>query len=428
MDDQRFDDSIKNKVGDYEYPGFDPTALATLHHQLGAVSSIPWYSLYRTELLVGSGIALSTLIIILSQWFMSNNTTEILNEKIIALNTQQQEISKLQSEISFLKSTSPDTIRIIEIREQPSSTYTSLLYRIKLLEREAARKEIIVLDSGSESTPVVNDNFEYFKFNGNQVNPLVSVYQRSFSKRLIPREFDRESFHAVPDNSTFDAQYNAKKLSANTIRDLEKHYQQGIGIRIGPTVELAKGYYSEGKQGSIALTYGMLGDFILSPSFSIETGIKYSKRYYDISDNAVLMKLPLPDVDESLGTLQSAEIDSWMFELPIALKYRYPFSLTAHLLGSVGYSSLMYRHQIFEYSYAYPLAGDTFTLGSEYESNTASFYAGSFNITLGVSKRLKNSEILETSIFYQHGLGEKGIERINANFLGVRGVYWFTLR
>lgn len=48
---------------------------------------------------------------------------------------------------------------------------------------------------------------------------------------------------------------------------------------------------------------------------------------------------------------------------------------------------------------------------------------------MGFVYQLKNKKILETSIFYQYSLGDLGYEGIkNPSFLGIRGVYWFTIR
>jgi len=35
---------------------------------------------------------------------------------------------------------------------------------------------------------------------------------------------------------------------------------------------------------------------------------------------------------------------------------------------------------------------------------------------------------LETSLYYQQGLGEMGVESNGSNYLGIRGVYWFTVK
>lgn len=61
MDDSRFDKSIREKPGKYEAQGFDPAALASLHHQMAAISFTPWYATYRTGLLVGSATYWFTL-------------------------------------------------------------------------------------------------------------------------------------------------------------------------------------------------------------------------------------------------------------------------------------------------------------------------------------------------------------------------------
>lgn len=428
MDDQRFDDRIRNKVGDYEDPGFDPAALVALHHQMATVSVVPWYSLYRTELLVGSGILLSTVIILWSQWIINTNATEVINEKIVTLQAQQAEIDRLQNQISLLKNV-PDTIRIFEIREQPTD-YSSLLYRIRLLEAEAAKRN--VAGSSADSEIVSEGNNKSFSYDSKNIlyNGQASTtgpFGNSFSLKLSPRAIERESLHAESNSEMKQSWLPAQGLSSKTIRDIEKHYQRGIGIRVGPVVELVKGNYTVGESDA-SIAYGVLGDFIFSPSWSLEMGVKYTKRYYEISDNQELITYPLPGVDETIGTLKKAEIDSWMFEFPVALKYRYPLSMKTHIQSGLGYSALLYHQQIFEYDYSFTGGGDAVTLGSAYESNEVSFYPGSINLSIGIGRQLKNRKILETSLYYQYGLGKKGIEEINGNFLGIRGVYWFTIR
>ena len=430
MDDQRFDDSIKSKVGDYEDPGFDPAALAALHHQMAAVSVVPWYSLYRTELMVGSGIALSTLIILWSQWFMSTSTTETLNEKIIALQTQQAEIDKLQNQISALKSTPPDTIRIIEIREQPSSSYyTSLLYRIKMLESSANQNNTnkgVYNDSKTETKPDEQDSSSKIEFAWS-TNTSSDEGGYSFSSRLSPRTKEKESVHAVPGIETKVIQLNAQNLSAKTLRDLEKHYQKGVGIRLGPAVEISKGIYDVGN-GALNITGGVLADFILSPSISLETGAKFMKRVYQVTGNDLSKIIPVR-VDNNLGTLIDTDVDSWILEIPLSFKYRYPQSIKTHWLGGIGYTSLIYTKQLLEHGYHYQVDGNPdVSIVSSFEDTRLRMYPGTLNFSLGISNQLKNKKILETSIYYQQGLGKAGLERNTANFLGVRGVYWFTLR
>jgi len=215
-------------------------------------------------------------------------------------------------------------------------------------------------------------------------------------------------------------------LSARTIRDLEKHYRNGIGIRVGPSIEVSHGFYDAGNSRA-DLLFGLLGDFIVSPSLSIETGVKYTHRFYEITDASELPNVELPGVDTGLGPVVGADVDTWMAEFPINLKYRYPLSMKTHLLAGIGYSSILYTKQVFEYSYE--LTGDpSAQINTSHKIKQSTLYPGMLNFSLGVSKELRNKKILETSLYYQHGLSKLGAENAQANFLGVRGTYWFMLK
>jgi hypothetical protein len=426
MDDQRFDDNIKRKVGEFEDPGFDPADLAALHHQLRTVSAWPWYEQYRTELMLASGLALCTLIVVWSQWFMSSHVTESLKEKIMTLQGQQAEIDRLQQEVAALKNTPPDTMRIIEIRERPTSHYASLLHRIRSLESAMNSKVSKENTGGTKSKSdkaILSYNEEFAR------TPFAPgddpSYRSSFPARLWPKMQEQPSLRAEPDAEAEGMRSTAPDLSPKTLRDLEKHYQTGIGIRVGPVLEISRGFYEVGS-GKFDVTAGVLADFVLSPSLSLETGAKYVHRVYNVADKRLFL-VQWPGIDESLGTLESIDVDSWIFEIPVSLKYRYPVSVKSHWIASIGYSSLLYKSQVLEYEYemvSNPLA----TISSAYRNSHTKVYPGLLNFSLGVSKQLRNGKLVETSVYYQHGLGETGIEQSKPNFLGVRGVYWFTVK
>ncbi|MTI21037.1 hypothetical protein E1176_08395 [Fulvivirga sp. RKSG066] len=61
MDDKRFDDLIKGKLEGYESEAFDPSALADLRLRLAGSQALPWYVLYRTELLVAAAVVIICL-------------------------------------------------------------------------------------------------------------------------------------------------------------------------------------------------------------------------------------------------------------------------------------------------------------------------------------------------------------------------------
>jgi hypothetical protein len=159
----------------------------------------------------------------------------------------------------------------------------------------------------------------------------------------------------------------------------------------------------------------------------VETGLKYAHRFYEISSDDGLSDMQFPGTDENLGTLVNADVDSWILEIPLNIKYRYPISEKSHLIAGVGYSSLIYTKQILEYDYEFE-GNSSVKLSSSHEETNVEISPGAVNLLLGINHELKNRKNLETSIYYQHGLGNMGVENNKASFIGLRGVYWFTAR
>ena len=425
MDDNSFDNIIKGKVGEYEDPVFDASSLSAFHHRMATLGYMPWYSRYRTELTIGSGIVISTLLIIWSIWLFNSQASKALEKNNVFIEAQQEQISKLQDEINYLKSLPADTVHIIQFREQSAGINKFVLHRITELESTILKmkKDFEVNSMSAENFSTGADSLSANSMANTVFDPL---YTHSFTSRLVLAEKQRKSVRAIPKPMSMPEQ-TLKPFSAKTVRSLEKHYHNGIGIRLGPVLEFSKGFYGQGT-GGIDITGGLLGDFIVSPSFSLETGAKFIHRFYVISgDQVKTIHSKLPYVNADLAPVTVADIDSWMMEFPLNLKYRYPLSTTTHGLASLGYSSLIYTKQILEYSYDL----DGVPSGHITEPHTISAitrYAGSLNISLGLSKRLKNKEIIETSLYYQHGLGTAGVEKMRSNFLGIRGAYWFSIK
>jgi hypothetical protein len=418
MDDNHFDEHIRKKVAEYEEPGFDPAALADLHHRMAATDSVwPWYSRYRTELIVGTGLALCTLIILWSQWTLNSRESNLLNDNLSTSKNQDEQISRLQQEISYLKSQTPDTVKVIEVREQNSTLYALLLKRIASLEVALATYRMPTADKALASSNPLEADSEF--------NPPADSMMLT-STRLTPREMENKSLRTTWNPANTNVEARQRSLSVKSIRDIEDHYQKGIGIRVGPTLELSKGFYALGS-GRVDVAGGVLADFILSPSLSLETGGKYAHRVYSISDQPSIAGKTFPQVEGGLGTPKNVDIDSWILEVPANLKYRYPISLKRHWLTSVGYSSVLFTRQVLEYDYE--LSGNSSaSIYSAFKKDKLALYSGSLNFSLGLSNEDKRKNKLETSIYYQYGLGSIGAEKIQRNFLGIRSVYWFKVR
>ena len=428
MDDSRFDDIIKKKIGDHEEPGFDPAALAALHQQLPAINLSPWYFRYASQLWMSAGFLLSTVIIISMLWYKDNQSVNMLSEKIISFQEQANEITKLHDEIKYLKTIRHDTVRVVEIREQPSALYLSLLMQMEGLKAEL---ELYRTERLGDGVNTANENGNYLS-SANSAAELTAGnvephdLREGNLKRIIP--------HQPPDKKRTRASWTSKPvkgeathaLSAKTIRDIQKHYSKGIGIKIGPVAEPSRAVYAVGK-GSNTVGVGAMIDFILSPSISLETGVKYTHRFYEITNKNETTSIEFPGLDKSLGDLQRVDIDNRILDFPLNLKYRYPLTLKTQWVGAFGYSALLYLRQDFEYNHAWS-GGPKLSILSTYRRNGRDFYSGTLNFSLGLGHELKKKRIFETSIYYQMGLGSKGLEKTNASFIGLRGAYWFTVR
>lgn len=424
MDEHLFDDTIKKKVGEYDAPAFDPSALAALHHQMAAGKLVwPWYSRYRTDLMIGSMIILSTVVILSSHWFMTTESQEKLESQIRHLEAQVQHANASKTENNPLSFQSPDTIWNSEMLDRNSLPYRSLIMRIaeleKVVEELGARLNLQDEADGPE-IPFSNPDFD------NKYPATPNHRSSSLNHRVIPRQKEKESRRAQFTKDRLSATESEVKLSAATIRQIEKHYSKGIGMKLGPLVEFSYGRYQTGS-GNIDPAAGIAADFIFSSWLSLETGLKYIHRFYSITNSNDLNENALPYRDNSLGSLNRADIDSWIFEMPVNLKYRRPISLKSDWYIGAGYSSLLYTMQDVEYEYDFDNASAA-SINASHRQNSWSSHPGLLNLSLGTSRQLKNHKLFETSVYYQLGLGARGVEKIKGGFLGARGVYWFTIR
>lgn len=428
MDDQKFDDIIKGKLQNYEERGFDPSSLASLRHQMAAAPGTSGYQRYRHEIITGLAIAISTLLILGIQNYWNKKHSAELVEAIRASMKTSSPGAELQTDsLSGRKNTHPDTVRIIEYRYDRSEDYQSLLLLVTALEKEIQQlRNQQTLSSDYDHASVFSDSPVSSRIR----NPLLKKAESGYAhaRRVLPRKPD----HKI--RTDFRASHKrentiVRPLSQKMAREMERHYQKGVGLKLAPVIETSKGIYSSGT-GQFNIGYGLLSELVLSPSLSIEAGAIYSKRYYEIGSKEELTGFPLPGVNESSGDLQKAEVDNWILELPLNVKYRYPASLTTHWVGGIGYSPQLYMKQIFEYDYAFDDGSGSsgFVTHSIYESKSARLYPGTFNFQIGLNHQLKNHKQIETSIIYQHGIIKMGIEKNKTSFIGLRGTYWFTLR
>ncbi|HEY9487099.1 MAG TPA: hypothetical protein VIQ51_02135, partial [Chryseosolibacter sp.] len=153
MDDNNFDDIIKNKLEGYEERGFDPASLASLHHRMAARSVVPWYNRFHHEIITCMAIAISTLLVLgIQRYWNEKHLHEVLQE-IKTLKASRQEVDVLIDTLNKRSNLQADTVRIIEYRVEYSEAYQSLLLRYQALEIEMEK----IRNQQAGLSPGIND-------------------------------------------------------------------------------------------------------------------------------------------------------------------------------------------------------------------------------------------------------------------------------
>lgn len=418
MDESRFDSTIKAKLENFEPATFDPAALAALHHHMAAQTVVPWYRVYRSELFTAGCVTLAATVIIFSQWWFTSKNGSRLESELKILQDQAAQVDQLQHKLNELTSAPRDTVRIIEVRTESATAYLRLVKRIAQLEAELDKWEKAYLINGPVPKAVAP--------NVASLDGTPAAVDVRGNARINPRTSESESEKASPKQLPMDVAKAQRSLSAKTVRDIQQHYQKGLGVRLGPALSLTHGSYDLGT-GRYDLGIGLLTDLILSPSLSLETGVNYTLRHNRVQGAQLTSPGSFPGTDLSLGEVQNIDVESWIWEIPINLRYRYPISLQSNWLATVGYSNPIYSLQVLEHSYRSD-PGQAAMLSTNQRYETPKLYAGTLNLGLGYAHELENKKIIETSIIYQHGLGTSGVERTLPSFLGIRGVYYFKVK
>ncbi len=361
---------------------------------------------------------LSASLIILSQWWFGQQNTMTLRSELNSVREIAGQAEQLQRELVKQKATLTDTVRILEVRTESTTVYLSLLKRIGELEAKLEKQSeyILTLSDPTEDHEGSISDGRYSQSGNTTIG----------NSRLHPRSIASKSVRAIPRERATDASEIQKRNSAKTVRDIKQHYRKGVGVRLGPSVANTFGFYDLGN-GRLDFSFGLLTDLILSPSLSMETGINYTLRHYQISKSDIKDPRSFPGTDLSLGEVQNVDVESSVWEIPVNLKYRYPVSLKSNWLASVGYSIPIYSVQVIEHGYRFD-PNQSATLSTSTRYNNLKAYPGTLNLSLGYCHEVKKNRILETSLIYHQGLGKHGVESTVPTYLGIRGVYYFKLK
>lgn len=461
MDDNRFDDIIKEKIGEYEHPDYDPAALAGLHYRMSSQFKYPWYVRYRNEMITVAAALVLGLLILWGQKEISNANINTLKEQLVQLQKQNEELiahSKKEGQNTETRSiAAPDTVRIVEY------VNNDMLYQSLRKEISSLQNQLSKLDQNNAGSPKVGEQLVYVgrrsELPDGSVHALskkhslideegylfLMVENDGFQSNNYPYLVQRKNLknrYVIPEyefiidslSTSFDDGFLATvkkkpvQISIKQMREMEKrNYKKGIGIELGPVLEVNRGRYSPGS-GSTGFGIGVMANFITSPNLGVEAGLLFNANEYAISADEI-NQLSLPEPDPIYGKFENAEISHFFFEIPVNLKYRYRISPTKHIIGAAGLSAMFFTKEEVEYIYFYEIDENFISpLETSYRNKETHGYLGTANISLGLSSLLNNGKKLETSLFYKRNLQSLGIEGVDIDYVGVKASYQFKIK
>lgn len=448
MSDKDFDDAIKGKVEGFEGPAFDPAALAAMHHKMGALVQVPWYVRFRSELFTAGVAAVVVLLIVWFQWYWFRLYQLERTEEMGNLKSQLARFEDQLAAMEKRKLSTTDTV--VQYLNFPDQDYTQLKKELLASISQMVGKKGEVSALGKESKygwfigkladlPFdlvkqladkgylkINDDDLYLVIPPNGGSDLATSGAGPF---LFYEEVESPEIQPLAFREPEKAKKKKRpKIPLGLVNSLERHYWKGVGINAGLSVGGSLPFYEKGK-GSAFISPGLNAELVFSPNWSLETGISYSRRGYSISENADLGWEAYPEVNSDFGTLEKVEVEVDAIELPIQLKYRFAVSPVTKLFTGIGYSSLFYASQEFEYHHrATDGALEGLSLRSGYRLSTMKPYSGSLQFSFGFQRKLNENRFFDASFHYQRGLGNIGIENNNVGYFGLRAAYWFMLR
>lgn len=437
MDDKRIDDVFKAKLYHYEDPVYDMNAASAFDEKLSMLATRPWYSKYRTAALVAASLALFTLFnyLIINKLY---GDSENLRNEIAA--DYKAEINKLHDDINQLRSLKTDTIymRHKDISSLTPSSFPDQISKAEMLRILDNEEWIVLLLERLTAKSLDVRMASYYQRHGNAI-PLVA----RLTGIPIHNDFDSESNVTPPqlpenwetDSANANLKLNEKvKPSSKVIKDLKKHYSNGVGIKAGGELAFVMSSPGTGSTGN-AVRGGVLGELVFSPGVALETGLKYSSRVHTINKNEIDVST-YPGIDESLGEFKDLEIKSRILEVPVNVKYYHHFDQDKQLYLTLGLSPNIFLSQNFKYRYSVDLNNSGNTESSEGEvvlTSDQSFEKikwdpGTINAGVGISYDLPGNKILQVGAFYQKSMNGLGREGVKQNLFGLKSSLWFRVR
>jgi hypothetical protein len=449
MDDNSFDDLLKDKFEGYEHPDIGPIALTSFHDHMSSFPSLPWYSKYRTEVLVTASFILFTLLNGFIVWYgfdkKENDATDLNN------GLRHQVIDSLTMVINQLKTS----------QQQPSVFIINPTDK-KMAELTVAQDAIASQDNTKNPGNSIHNNNT--KFHLGTISSLPPDILQRLEEEDVLETKDGEAYLLISDRvrqirhtsytfespshlniiyendttETAESTENIKldlpsiklksRMSSKMVNKIESHnYTKGIGINLAPHLDAVKSAYSEGS-GSLTPRLGLTAEWIVSPHWSFETSVDYLNTKFTVNEN--LQSLNLPNLNPELGNPESVEITTRTLSLPVNLKYRWWLTRKHQLVIKAGYTPYFSLRNEYLYQYPYPgrPADSDLTINTLEQKDNRGFYGGTLNVALGISKLVKKKSQFEAALFYENSLGNVGQQNLAMQLFGIRTAYSFRIK
>jgi hypothetical protein len=446
MDDNNFDDLLKDKLRNYEDPTFDPSALEGLRDRLSNFQPTRWYASNGLRIAFVSSLFLLTSIN--TYFFIYNSNPNGKNYTPLPENKRpySKKIDSLKAVIEQLQwklsgqnvplsspvsSTSPKFQ--LPLSTENKSNDISLfdpVYKIRLGSKENI--PLTVYNELKNAGFLADEHGEVLLIVPKKTNTAtLTNLQTSLTDLLVPTP-QPGRLQLISTNTEITG---AKKPMVSFIdgepslaakNTLEKHYFNNLGVQLAPHVDLVKGIFSQGS-GGITPRVGLTADWLFSPRFSMESGIDYS------TTKNLLSQYEIPSYAQynpQLGNCEAATLTNRLVSAPLGLKYRQWVSGRSQLILKGGYTPYWTLTKQSQYNYVHPgsYPSDADVTTTLYNQHSIKYFGSTISIASGFTiKRDKNKGTWEALLYYEHNLGE-GFEQKSMQLIGLRTAYWFKVK
>jgi len=442
MDDNTFDDLLKQKLKNYEDQSIDPSALDDFHERISNFQADRWYSKRAATLALAASLLIFTGI---NAYLLVKNLNTAEKGKIIYLSDDQRHQGKIDSLLAVIDRLQGVTLatatpypapispafhfRLVKTTAGVDPSVVDWTYKVGIGSRGTIPEEMY--DKLQDAGFLTTENGELFLTLSKKTNLQFQTALRTRPTDLLVPVPPVASFHLVALNDQVEKKkmthsVSEGKTSLAARNALEKHYFNKLGILLAPHGDVMKGIYSRGT-GVITPRVGITVDWVLSPRFSVESGIDYGTTGIHFTGS----EIERAPYNQQLGNLESATLANRLLSMPLSIKYRQWVFDKSQLILRAGYTPYGLLSKQYQYNYVRPdvnpdVDGDH--ISTIEKRNENKFFGSTITASAGLTiNREKSKNSWEASLFYEHGVGN-GFDHSGMQLIGLRTAYWFKLR